>query len=109
MEPPRDDDYIERFVTELLSTASMLVGLVDDLSDALPADAYPGEEPTEVVVDMIYGTIATAIGAVDPEEVRTATSLIDLAGARVLEHLRLACELSRRIHPSDGGGGRTYG
>jgi len=101
--------HIERFVSELLSTGSMLSGVVGDLIDALPADAYPGEDPREVVVEMVYGTIATALGAVDPQDVRTATRLIDLAGTQVLEHLRLASELSRRMHRSDVGPGRTYG
>ena len=103
------DGHIERFVSELLSTGSMLSGVVGDLTDALPADAYPGEEPRAVVVEMVYETIATALEAVDPQDVRTATRLIDLAGTQVLEHLRLASELSRRMHPSDGGPGRTYG
>jgi hypothetical protein len=109
MECPRDGDHIEQFVIELLSTGSLLLGVVRDLADALPADAYPGEEPSAVVVEMVHGTIATAMGAVDPDDVRTATRLIDLAGTQVLEHLQLACALSRRMHPSDGGAGRTYG
>lgn len=109
MERPRDDDHIERFVLQLLSTGSMLAGLVGDLADALPVDAYPGEEPADVVVEMMYGTIATAVGAVDPEKVRAATELIGLAGAQVIEHLRVARELSRRIHPGDSGHGRNHG
>jgi hypothetical protein len=109
MECPHDDDHIERFVIELLSTGSMLSGLVRDLANALPADAYPGEEPSAVVLEMVYGSIATAIGAMDPEDVRTATRLIDLAGEQVLGHLQLACELSRRTDPGGRGLGRTYG
>ena len=68
------------------------------------AEAFnPGEEPAAVVVEMLCGTIATALASVDPQEVRHATELIDLSGDRVLEHLRLACALSRRIHGGDGG------
>jgi hypothetical protein len=109
MERPRGDEHIQRFVIELLSTGSMLLGLIEDLADALPADAYPGEEPRDVVVEMVYGTIAIAIGDLDPESVRSATELIDLAGERTLEHLQLAHELSRRMHRGDRGSGRTYG
>src|ERR1700747_2274062 len=93
------EDQIERFVIELLSTGSMLLGLIRDLTDALPPDAYPGEEPHEVVVEMVYGSIATALGAVDPEEVQVATRLIDVAGTQVIEHRQLARELSRRMNP----------
>jgi hypothetical protein len=106
---PQEDDHTERFVIELLSTGSMLWGVIEDITDALPPDAYPGEELSEVATEMVYGSIATALAAVDPEEVRAATRLIDLAGARVLEHLQLACELSRRMHSDDGSAGRTYG
>ncbi|HTP19236.1 MAG TPA: hypothetical protein VMJ65_06505 [Solirubrobacteraceae bacterium] len=108
MECPQGEDHIEQFVIELLSTASMLLGVIRDLADALPADAYPDEEPSAVVVEMVFGTIATALGAVDPDDVRTATRLIDLASTQVLEHLQLACALSRRSNASDHGG-RTYG
>ncbi len=86
----------------------MLSGLVLDLSAALEPDAYPGEDPETVVFEMLCGTIATALGTADPRDLQHATELIDLAGARTLEHLRLARDLSRRIH-DDGGGGRTYG
>jgi hypothetical protein len=108
MECPRED-HIKQFVVRLLSTGSMLSGVIEDLADALPSDAYPGEEPADVVVEMVYGSIAIALRAVDPEELDTATRLVDLAGKQVLEHLQLACELSRRMHRGDRGSGRTYG
>lgn len=108
MECPRDD-HLEQFVIKLLSTGSMLSGVIRDLADALPSDAYPGEEPADVVVEMVYGSIAIALRAVDPEDLETATRLVDLAGKRVLKDLQLACELSRRMHPGDRGSGRTYG
>ncbi len=108
MECPRED-HIEQFVIKLLSTGSMLSGVIRDLADALPSDAYPGEEPADVVVEMVYGSIAIALRAVDPEDLETATRLVDLAGKRVLKDLQLACELSRRMHPGDRGSGRAYG
>jgi hypothetical protein len=56
------EDHIERFVVELLCTGAMLGGLVSDLSAALPTDAYPGEEPRAVVIEMLCGTIGTCAG-----------------------------------------------
>lgn len=103
------DSRIERFVLELLCTGTMLGQLVSDLSASLPANVYPGEEPRAVVIEMLHGTIATALVDVDPHEVERATELIDLAATRTLEHLRLARDLSERIRGDDGGGGRTYG
>jgi hypothetical protein len=100
---------IDEFVLELLRTGLMLCDLVSDLSEELPADRYPGEDPVHVVMDMLRGTIATALESADPRDVRRATELIDTAGARTVEHLQVALNLSRRIHGDDGGPGRTYG
>jgi hypothetical protein len=103
------EDHIETFALELVCTGVMLGELVSDLSAALPADAYPGEEPRAVVMEMLCGTIGTALQTVDLSAVERATELIKRAAARTLEHLRLARELSQRIHGEDGGVGRTYG
>jgi hypothetical protein len=103
-----DPDVI-RFVFELVNTGSMLSGVASNLIDGLPDDAYPGEAPGAVVLEMLCGTIATALESVDPRDVRRATELISLAGARTIEHLQLASELSRRMHGEDDGRGRAYG
>lgn len=108
MGSPFPDDHIGRFVFVLLRSGLMLCDLVSDLIAALPADAYPGEEPQDVVIEMLCGTIATALGSADPGDVRRATELIEEAGDRTLEHLRLAVELSGRMR-GDEGAGRTYG
>jgi hypothetical protein len=102
-------DHIESFVCQLLGTGSMLRGVVSDLSDALPADAYPGEEPMAVVLEMVCGTVRTALGSADAQDIRRATELIDLAGARVIEHLKLASELASRIHADGRSPRRAFG
>jgi hypothetical protein len=109
MEPAPSDRHIEQFVFELLRTGLMLCNLVSDLIESMPADAYPGEDPGAVVLEMLCGTIATKLGSAEPREVRRATELMDQAGAATVEHLKLASEISRRIHGSDGAGGRAYG
>lgn len=109
MDVPRAGQHIDRFVLELVGTGSMLSQLALDLADALPDAAYPGEEPRAVVLEMLCGTIATALESADPGDVRRATELIHVASARTLEHLQLACEMSRRMRGGDGGVGRTYG
>jgi hypothetical protein len=109
MDVPYVDEDIARFVVELINTGAMLRGVAEDLEDALPEDAYPGEEPRAVVLEIPCGTISTAVGSVDPRELRRATELIDRAGERTLEHLQLASEMSRRIHGVHGRLGRSYG
>jgi hypothetical protein len=106
---PCIDEDIARFVVELINTGAMLRRLAEDLQEALPDDAYPGEEPRAVILEMLCGTISTALCSADPRELRRATELIDLAGARTLEHLGLALAMSRRMHGADGGVRRTYG
>jgi hypothetical protein len=109
MEVSPAEHHVHRFALELLGMGSLLSELASSLADALPVDAYPGEEPAAVVVEMLCGTVATALASVDPRDVRRATELIELARARTLEHLQLACAVSRRIQGGDGGVGRTYG
>jgi hypothetical protein len=109
MEMPGVEEHVERFVRELLTAGVMLNGLVLDLVEAVRDDAYPGEEPIAVVIEMLCGTIATAVASVDPRDVERASELIDLARTRTLEHLRLARVLSRRMDDTDGGIARTYG
>jgi hypothetical protein len=86
----------------------MLSELVADLAAALPTDAYPGEEPRAVVLEMLCGTVGTVLTPSDVVDLERATELIGLVAERSLEHLRLACDLSRRMH-GDGGAGRNYG
>jgi hypothetical protein len=112
MEISQSEDHIDRFVLELLRTGLMLSELGADLIESLPEDAYPGEDSGAVVVEMMCGTIRTALEPVDPREVERATELIDVAASRTIEHLRLAHRLSQRVHGEDGrgkGAGRAYG
>jgi len=106
---PTDD--ASGFALELLRAAVMLTGLAENLVDAIPADACQGgEKPEAVVIEMVSGTIVTAVAEADPRDVRRATALIAAARERVLEHLRLAVELSSRMHGGgDVGSGRAYG
>lgn len=96
MDITQSQDPVACFTLELLRGGLMLSGVASDLVEALKPEDYPGEEPGEVVMEMITGTIATALEASDHETILQATALIGDACDRVLEHLRLALELSRR-------------
>lgn len=100
---------ITEFVFDLLRTGFWLSELASNLTDALPPDAYPGEDTAEVVLEMVCGSIATALETVDPRELRRATELIELASERMREHLQMLQAMSDRMHGTDGGRGRTYG
>lgn len=106
---PDSTDAIREFVLELLGTGSMLSELVSNLVDELPPDAYPGDEPAAVVVEMLWGTIATALAAAEPADVRRAAELIAQARLRTLEHLQLAQALPCRFHGDGPGAGPAHG
>jgi hypothetical protein len=103
------EQQVAGFVISLLDVGSWLSELVSDLTAALPAEHYPGEEPSAVVLEMLCGTIGTALMSADPPELQRATELIDLAAGQTVEHLRLARGLSRRMNDGDEGVGRTCG
>jgi hypothetical protein len=109
MEIPRHKHHVDEFVLRLLCTGSTLCDLLAGLIEVMPADAYPGEEPEDVLIEMLCGTIRTRLDSVDPRDVRRATELIDQAGAVTLEHLQLASQLSRRMHSDGDAKGRAYG
>jgi len=95
---------------ELLRTGLMLSELGCNLAESLPAGAYPGEEPGAVVIEMVTGTIRTALGAVEGQDLARATELIADARECVREHLQLALALSRRMHKGGAAGpSRTHG
>lgn len=109
MEIPGVEAHISEFALKLIGTGIWLSELAADLVEAIPDDAYPGENPGAVVLEMLCGTIATVLRSVDPSDVESATGVIELARERTVEHLHLTLEMSRRMH---GGGdqlGRTYG
>lgn len=109
MEIPGVEPHISEFVLKLIGMGIWLSDLAANLVDALPADAYPGEDSGKVVLEMLCGTIATVLGSVDPDDVGCATEIIELARDRTVEHLQLTLEMSRRMHGGDGRLGRTYG
>jgi hypothetical protein len=103
MEPIDAGDTAATFTEALLRAGYMLSELAADLADAIPADAYPGEAPGAVVIEMIAGTINTYLDGVDQHEVQRASELMSGACDRVLEHLQLALALSERMHGEAGG------
>ena len=108
MESANTQDAIDGFALELLRTGDMLAGLAVDLVEMLPAAAYPGEEPASVVMEMITGSIRTALVEADQSDVQRAVELMREAADRVIEHLRLALELRGRMEGA-GGTGRGHG
>jgi hypothetical protein len=103
-------DHVEEFTRELLGTALWLFDLSADMAESISEDDYPGEEPGAVVVEMVVGSIRTALADTAPERLLDAIELIESARERVLEHLELALALGKRMRGENNGGpGRGYG
>lgn len=102
------NEDIDRFALVVLRTSCMLCDLVENLLEAMRPDAFPGENKGSVVVEAVFGSMATALETVEPDEIARAADLIELTTHRVIEHLQLAYGLSRRMHGDDGLG-RAYG
>ncbi|HTX30853.1 MAG TPA: hypothetical protein VMD09_05675 [Solirubrobacteraceae bacterium] len=103
-------DQVEEFTIGILRAGSMLFGVASDLIEDLPEDAFPGEDTAAVVIEMLVGTIRTAVESADPQDLERATELLAMACDRVLEHLRLAVALRQRMDAGDGDGqARIFG
>jgi hypothetical protein len=102
MRSANTQDVIDGFALELLRMGDVLAGLAVDLVETLPAEAYPGEKPAAVVMEMITGSIRTALVEADQSDVQRAVELMREAADRVFEHLRLALVLRRRMECADG-------
>jgi hypothetical protein len=96
MDIDQTHDYATTFSLELLRASTILCGLAGDLVDAIGPEDYPGERPEAVVLEMITGTISSALATTGADAIAQATQLIVDARERVIEHLELALELSRR-------------
>ena len=88
------DDRLKEFTQQLLGTGLTLVDVLGMLSDELPEDAFPGEHPAAVLVEMLTGTLRPVVDAAGERAVREATALLAAAHERVIKDLRAAAELA---------------
>jgi hypothetical protein len=93
--PPPGTDFGYDLMVELLRTGMAITDALGTLLDDLPEDAFPDEDPTEVLIEMLVGTCRPAIEAAGESTCMTAQALIAAIGERFLEDLRAAAELSR--------------
>ena len=84
------------FVIELLNTGGALLKIVDGLADGLAANGSEEEEPADLIVGVLAGTVATRLTRVPQADFTRAAELMTLAMDAVLAELRLAEELARR-------------
>lgn len=93
---PGQTDATQILVEELLRTAFSLGGAFVSLLDDLPEDAFPGEDPSAVLIEMVSGTCRPVVEAAGESACWAAASLIGAVRDRVIDDLRAAAELARR-------------
>jgi hypothetical protein len=88
-------DECRFFVEEVLRTGLMLADVLGALLEDLPDDAFPGEDPAEVLLEMLAGTFRPAAKAAGARAVREAAGLLGALGDRALADLRAAADAAR--------------
>ena len=87
--------HITEFVVQLLNTGHTIVGLVDNLAEALvEATGDPVEDCRHAVIAMSMGTIGVRLAATPPEEFISATKLIDQALKVLIGDLERAAKIA---------------
>lgn len=85
----------EELVQALLRTSLWMQDVYVSLLEATPADAFPGEDPAAVLLEMLSGSACEAIEAAGLEVSRAATDLIGAVMDRIRADLRAAAALAK--------------
>ena len=88
-------DMTRELVEEIVRTGLMITGVLEDLLEEMPDDAFPGENEAEVLLDMLTGTIEPATAAAGADIVVELIALLGAMSDRVLADLQAAAILAR--------------
>jgi hypothetical protein len=90
-------DWVAEFVMAVLRIGLMLEGVLSNLLEDLPDDAFPGEDAGVVLIEMLTGTIRPAAMSAGERVVRDATALLYASGDLTIEGLKGALALRRAM------------
>jgi hypothetical protein len=82
-------------VEEIARVGLLITGVLEDLLDGLPEDAFPGESEVEVLLEMMAGTIDPAVRAAGDATVHELLALLGALSDRILTDLREAVNVAR--------------
>ncbi len=92
---PTEDPIVkttQELVDEVILTAVALDNVLGSLLAEVPDETFPGEDKTEVLLQMIVGSVVPAARAAGEDSCRTATALVAAIRERVLADLHSAAE-----------------
>ena len=93
MEPDQDD--VRVLVEEALHTGLMLTDVMAGLLENMPDDAFPGQEPGEVLLQMVVGSMRPVADAAGADAVKQTIALLGAIRDRFVADLHEAMELAR--------------
>jgi hypothetical protein len=90
------EDHTRALVEELLRTGLLLTDVLSGLLDDIPEDAFPGEEPGLVLIEMLIGSLRPVTDAAGAETVAGAIALLGAISDRFVSDLHAALEAASR-------------
>jgi hypothetical protein len=94
--PAGQSEPAQLLIEELLRTAFTLGSIYAPLLADLPEDAFPGEDPGAVLIEMLAGSSLGAAQVVDEADWRSMTVLVKAVRESVLSDLRVAGRLAKQ-------------
>jgi hypothetical protein len=91
-----EHDAAQLLIEELLRTAFSLGSIYAPLLAELPEDAFPGEDPGAVLIEMLAGSSLQAAQVVAEADWPALSALVGAVRASVLSDLRVATEFAER-------------
>lgn len=91
----KEHNAAQLLIEELLRTAFALGSIYAPLLADLPEDAFPGEDPGAVLIEMLAGSSLGAAKVVDEVDWESTTTLVKAVRESVLGDLRVAAQLAK--------------
>jgi hypothetical protein len=91
-----EHDAAQLLIEELLRTAFSLGSVYAPLLADLPEDAFPGEDPGAVLIEMLAGSSLRAAQVIDRADWRSTAALVKAVRESVLSDLRAAAQLAEQ-------------
>lgn len=93
-----DAELAREVVEELVRTGLALAGALGSLIEDLPADAFPGQDAAEVLLEMAAGSCAPVTEAAGEALCRDALGLIGAVRERFVADLRAPADAAASRH-----------
>jgi hypothetical protein len=91
-------EHVHAFLAELLDTGGTLLGILENLTDALTEQGQDRDAAIIDVFQMLVGTVWLRFESIPAPEVDRSAELIALALQAAMADLERALELSKRRH-----------